>query len=125
MDERRSSARASSGRVGGGGGTRSNTMISPGSPASTSSRRTPLPGAATQPRGQQDQLGAMVTKGLGAGANPEIGRQAALEDRESCSPRSKARTWSRYRRNGPRHRNGRGPIIADLARSVGALTVAW
>lgn len=28
------------------------------------------------------QLGANVTKGLGAGANPEVGRQAALEDRE-------------------------------------------
>src|SRR5574338_932958 len=30
----------------------------------------------------QLQLGADITKGLGAGANPEIGRQAALEDRE-------------------------------------------
>ncbi|MFS8064516.1 MAG: cell division protein FtsZ, partial [Luteimonas sp.] len=30
----------------------------------------------------QLQLGSNVTKGLGAGANPEVGRQAALEDRE-------------------------------------------
>src|SRR3546814_16093418 len=30
----------------------------------------------------QLQLGTNVTKGLGAGANPEVGRQAALEDRE-------------------------------------------
>jgi cell division protein FtsZ len=32
--------------------------------------------------GIQLQLGSSVTKGLGAGANPEIGRQAAMEDRE-------------------------------------------
>ena len=30
----------------------------------------------------QLQLGANITKGLGAGANPEVGRQAAMEDRE-------------------------------------------
>ena len=30
------------------------------------------------------QMGASVTKGLGAGANPEVGRQAALEDRVDC-----------------------------------------
>ena len=31
------------------------------------------------------QLGNDITKGLGAGANPDIGRQAALEDREKIS----------------------------------------
>ena len=31
------------------------------------------------------QMGASITKGLGAGANPEIGRQAALEDRDQIA----------------------------------------
>ena len=38
------------------------------------------------------QLGAKLTKGLGAGANPEIGRKAALEDTDKISSRWKART---------------------------------
>src|SRR5213594_3040252 len=40
------------------------------------------------------QLGAGVTKGLGSGANPNVGRDAAEEDRPRSRRRSKARTWS-------------------------------
>jgi cell division GTPase FtsZ len=39
------------------------------------------------------QLGGDITKGLGAGANPEIGRQAAMEDRERIATHCKAPTW--------------------------------
>ena len=38
------------------------------------------------------QLGAKLTKGLGAGANPDVGRKAALEDTDKSSKSSKART---------------------------------
>lgn len=41
----------------------------------------------------QLQLGANVTKGLGAGANPEVGRQAALEDRERIIDALQGRIW--------------------------------
>jgi len=40
------------------------------------------------------QLGGTLTKGLGAGANPEIGRQAALEDKERISQAIQGVTWS-------------------------------
>ena len=39
------------------------------------------------------QIGAKLTKGLGAGADPNVGRQAALEDTEKRSKRSTGRTW--------------------------------
>src|SRR3979411_3440581 len=69
--------------VGGGGGNALNTMILAGLTgvdfiaANTDCQALQHNLAATK-----IQLGAQVTKGLGAGANPEIGRQAALEDRE-------------------------------------------
>src|SRR5438045_9746313 len=69
--------------VGGGGGNALNTMILAGLTgvdfiaANTDCQALQHNKAATK-----IQLGAQVTKGLGAGANPEIGRQAALEDRD-------------------------------------------
>ena len=39
------------------------------------------------------QLGTKLTKGLGAGANPEVGREAAQEDRAGWLKFSTARTW--------------------------------
>ncbi|HEX5959645.1 MAG TPA: cell division protein FtsZ, partial [Rhodanobacteraceae bacterium] len=70
------------------------------------------------------QLGETVTKGLGAGANPEIGRQAALEDRDrivevldgadmvfiTCGMGGGTGT-------------GAAPVIAQLGKEAGALTV--
>ena len=43
--------------------------------------------------GQTIQIGGGITKGLGAGANPEVGRNAAEEDREALL-HWKVRTWS-------------------------------
>ena len=40
------------------------------------------------------QIGSSITKGLGAGANPETGRAAAIEDRERLADFSAARIWS-------------------------------
>ena len=57
----------------------------------------------------QLQLGGNVTKGLGAGANPEVGRQAALEDRERDHGRAAGRRHGvHHRRHGWRHRHRRG-----------------
>src|SRR5436853_7249488 len=70
------------------------------------------------------QLGAMVTKGLGAGANPEIGRQAALEDREKIAAALEGADMVFVTAGmGGGTGTGGAPIIADIARGVGALTV--
>ena len=39
------------------------------------------------------QIGSKLTKGLGAGADPNTGRQAALEDTDASSKRCRARIW--------------------------------
>src|SRR3954464_5091960 len=72
----------------------------------------------------QLQLGTGVTKGLGAGANPEIGRQAALEDREHILDALEGADMVFVTAGmGGGTGTGGAPIIADLAKSVGALTV--
>lgn len=71
------------------------------------------------------QLGGEVTKGLGAGANPEIGRQAALEDRERISE-ILADTDMVFITAGMGGGTGTGaaPVIAEIAKEMGVLTVA-
>jgi cell division protein FtsZ len=70
------------------------------------------------------QLGATVTKGLGAGANPEIGRRAALEDQERIKEYL-AGSDMIFLTAGMGGGTGTGgaPVIARMAREVGALTV--
>ena len=71
------------------------------------------------------QLGAKLTKGLGAGANPEIGRSAALEDTEKMvEALSKTDMVFVTLGLGGGTGTGGGPIIANLARETGALVVA-
>ena len=71
------------------------------------------------------QLGTGVTKGLGAGANPEIGRQAALEDRERIAEVLQG-TNMVFITTGMGGGTGTGaaPIIAEVAKEMGILTVA-
>lgn len=71
------------------------------------------------------QLGANMTKGLGAGANPDIGRQAALEDRERIQEVI-AGTDMLFITAGMGGGTGTGaaPVVAQLAREMGILTVA-
>jgi cell division protein FtsZ len=73
----------------------------------------------------QLQLGANVTKGLGAGANPEVGRQAALEDRERIVELL-AGTDMLFLTAGMGGGTGTGaaPVVAEIARELGILTVA-
>jgi cell division protein FtsZ len=71
------------------------------------------------------QLGASVTKGLGAGANPEVGRVAAEEDRERITELiSGADMLFVTAGMGGGTGTGAAPVIAQLAREMGILTVA-
>jgi cell division protein FtsZ len=54
------------------------------------------------------QIGCNITKGLGAGANPEVGRQAAMEDRDRMIEADRGlRHAVHHRRHGRRHRHRR------------------
>ena len=71
------------------------------------------------------QLGANVTKGLGAGANPEVGRQAALEDRERIEAMLEGADMVFITAGmGGGTGTGAAPVVAQLAKEKGILTVA-
>ncbi len=71
------------------------------------------------------QLGANVTKGLGAGANPEVGRQAALEDREMIEEMLDGADMVFITAGmGGGTGTGAAPVVAQLAKEKGILTVA-
>jgi cell division protein FtsZ len=71
------------------------------------------------------QLGANVTKGLGAGANPEVGRQAALEDRERVEELLEGADMVFITAGmGGGTGTGAAPVVAQLAKEKGILTVA-
>ena len=73
----------------------------------------------------QLQLGTDITKGLGAGANPDIGRQAALEDRERITEViSDADMIFITAGMGGGTGTGAAPIVAQVAKEMGILTVA-
>jgi cell division protein FtsZ len=71
------------------------------------------------------QIGSTVTKGLGAGANPETGRQAALEDRDRIIELVDGADMVFITAGmGGGTGTGAAPVIAQAAREAGALTVA-
>ncbi len=71
------------------------------------------------------QIGGKLTKGLGAGANPEVGKQAALEDTDRIlEALSGADMIFITTGMGGGTGTGAAPIIASLAAEIGALTVA-
>ncbi len=71
------------------------------------------------------QLGGDVTKGLGAGANPEIGRQAALEDLDRIREVLQGADMVFITAGmGGGTGTGGAPVVAEIARELGALTVA-
>jgi cell division protein FtsZ len=71
------------------------------------------------------QIGAKLTKGLGAGANPEVGRQAALEDTEKVIEALEGADMVFVTTGlGGGTGTGAAPIVASLAAELGALTVA-
>jgi len=71
------------------------------------------------------QLGTNVTKGLGAGANPEVGRQAAIEDRERISEALRGADMVFITAGmGGGTGTGAAPVIAQIAKDLDILTVA-
>jgi len=71
------------------------------------------------------QLGTGITKGLGAGANPEIGRAAALEDRDRIADALRGADMVFVTAGmGGGTGTGGAPIVAEVARELGILTVA-
>ncbi|MBA0921665.1 MAG: cell division protein FtsZ [Nitrosospira sp.] len=71
------------------------------------------------------QLGSATTKGLGAGANPEIGREAALEDREHIAELIKGSDMLFITAGmGGGTGTGAAPVVAEIAKEMGILTVA-
>ncbi|MES9959880.1 MAG: cell division protein FtsZ [Sedimenticola sp.] len=71
------------------------------------------------------QLGTNITKGLGAGANPEVGREAALEDRERVYEALTGADMVFITAGmGGGTGTGAAPVVAEVARDLGILTVA-
>jgi cell division protein FtsZ len=71
------------------------------------------------------QLGTSTTKGLGAGANPDVGRQAAMEDRERIAELLRGADMVFIAAGmGGGTGTGAAPVVAEVARDLGILTVA-
>jgi cell division protein FtsZ len=71
------------------------------------------------------QLGSSITKGLGAGANPEIGREAALEDRDRIAELIQGSDMLFITAGmGGGTGTGAAPVVAQVAKEMGILTVA-
>jgi cell division protein FtsZ len=71
------------------------------------------------------QLGAKLTKGLGAGANPEVGRKAALEDTDKIIEALEGSDMIFITSGlGGGTGSGAAPVVASLASELGALSVA-
>lgn len=71
------------------------------------------------------QLGSNITKGLGAGANPDLGRQAALEDRERIMEVIQGADMVFITAGmGGGTGTGGAPVVAQIAKDMGILTVA-
>jgi cell division protein FtsZ len=112
--------------VGGGGGNAVNTMIAynlQGVDFIAANTDTQALGASSSPI--KIQLGAQVTKGLGAGANPEVGKMAAMETRDLMRQHLEGADMVFITAGlGGGTGTGGAPIIAEMAKEMGALTVA-
>src|SRR5215831_5141889 len=72
---------------------------------------------------QELQLGAKLTKGLGAGANPEVGRKAALEDTDKIIEALEGSDMIFITSGlGGGTGSGAAPVVASLASELGALS---
>ena len=111
--------------IGGGGNNAINTMISYQlSGVDFVAANTDAQALAASKAPFKLQLGTTLTKGLGAGANPEIGRKAALEDIEMIREALKGSDMVFITAGlGGGTGTGGAPVIAEVARELGALTV--
>lgn len=111
--------------VGGGGGNAINTMISMGlEGVDFIAANTDLQALNANLAPTKIQVGRELTKGLGAGANPDIGRSAAMEDtRELAEVLAGADMVFVTAGMGGGTGTGAAPIVAKVAKECGALTV--
>ncbi len=112
--------------VGGGGGNAVNTMIKNGMKGvDFIAANTDMQVLTRNKAGYKIQLGSKLTKGLGAGANPEVGKEAAVEDEAKIND-ALAGSDMIFVTAGMGGGTGTGasPIIAKAAKSLGALVVA-
>ncbi|HET8760697.1 MAG TPA: cell division protein FtsZ [Nitrospiria bacterium] len=112
--------------IGGGGCNAISTMIAGGlGQVEFAVANTDLQVLRSSAAGAKIQLGARLTKGLGAGANPQIGRDAAIEDSERIREvLSGADMVFITAGMGGGTGTGAAPVIAGIAKELGALTVA-
>jgi len=112
--------------VGGGGCNAINNMIdNPIQGVEYISANTDAQSLANNAAPTKIQLGASLTRGLGAGANPDVGRDAAMEDREAISTAiSGANMLFITTGMGGGTGTGATPVIAEIAKEMGILTVA-
>jgi cell division protein FtsZ len=112
--------------VGGGGGNAINTMIASAlAGVEFIAANTDAQALDNSRASNRLQLGGALTKGLGAGANPEVGRHAAIEVREEIQELLSGADMVFITTGlGGGTGTGAAPIIADVAKESGALTVA-
>ncbi|MFO0726884.1 MAG: cell division protein FtsZ [Myxococcota bacterium] len=111
--------------VGGGGSNALRTMIGSGlGGVDFVCANTDLQALRNNPAAVKLQLGGNLTKGLGAGANPEVGRSAALEDRDRIAEVLAGADMVFITAGmGGGTGTGAAPVIAEVAKELGALTV--
>jgi len=112
--------------IGGGGGNAINTMISYNlTGVEFIAANTDAQSLRTSVSPVKIQLGGEVTKGLGAGSNPEIGRQAADESRDIIRDYLQGADMVFITAGeGGGTGTGGSPVVAEIAKEIGALTVA-
>ncbi len=112
--------------IGGGGGNAVNTMISyslKGVDFIIANTDAQALGASSSPN--KIQIGKEITKGLGAGSNPEIGKKSALESRDQIQQYLEGADMIFITAGlGGGTGTGAAPVIAEIARESSALTVA-
>jgi cell division protein FtsZ len=111
--------------VGGGGGNAINTMVAARiEGVEFIAANTDVQALAANKATVKLQLGRGASRGLGAGANPEVGRQAALEERDAIAAALEGADMVFVTAGmGGGTGTGGAPIVADIAKQAGALTV--
>ena len=111
--------------VGGGGGNAINTMIRTNiEGVDFIAANTDVQALKFSLAGQKIQIGKELTKGLGAGADPDVGRDAALEDRHAITEALEGAHMVFITAGmGGGTGTGGAAIIAQIAKEIGALTV--
>src|ERR671915_1098273 len=125
-DENRTGARIKVVGVGGGGSNAVNRMVQVGlEGVEFIVANTDVQALQQSPAPMKIQIGAKLTKGLGAGADPNVGREAALEDTDSLIQALNGADMVFVTTGlGGGTGTGAAPVIASLASELGALTVA-